>query len=326
MKKYILLAALPLMFLFAACEDDSIDSPHLNVTVDTEEAIDVEDGVPVFKKGSSVKFNIDEKSDMVTFYSGESGAKYEFRDRTQLDGTPYLQFGLEMTDEKTSGLFHVYVSSDFVGMTKERDTDAENIENATWVEITDQCDLPTEITTTPKVTPLIDLSDFKGNPLYVAFRYLRPANKGICRFQVRNLVINNEDGGFLYPITKTSTAGWTAFDFNATGTDDPYNSSGGSGTNRAWDTRNVVKEERMYIGYRSTVVDNDDWVISSAIDLTSVAPDMGEGIKAYDDVRLREFRHIYNTAGVYKVSFIGTNSKNADTRTVVKEVTIKIID
>ena len=160
----------------------------------------------------------------------------------------------------------------------------------------------------------------------MAFRYLRPANKGICRFQVRNLVINNEDGGFLYPITKTSTAGWTAFDFNATGTDDPYNSSGGSGTNRAWDTRNVVKEERMYIGYRSTVVDNDDWVISSAIDLTSVAPDMGEGIKAYDDVRLREFRHIYNTAGVYKVSFIGTNSKNADTRTVVKEVTIKIID
>src|SRR5688500_13327627 len=91
MKNYILLLTFS-VFAFGSCKDDELAVPEFDVTVDTENATGNEAGVPVFKAGSSIRFGFTGSADMVTFYSGEPGMMYQHRDRTKLDGLPYMQF------------------------------------------------------------------------------------------------------------------------------------------------------------------------------------------------------------------------------------------
>lgn len=322
MKK--LLIAIGAMVALASCKKDDIATPEFTVSVNTENATQVENGIPVFKVGSSVRFNLDGVADMLTFYSGEPGMMYQHRDRTSIQGLPYLQFNTQMENgNMPSGFFHVLLSSDFVGFTKDRVKDAENITKATWVDVTNQANLPT--TQTTQLSPKIDLTAFVGKPLYVAFKYDRPVNTDFPRYQVRNFRVANEADGTNYEIVNTGNAGWTAFDFNARTTEDPYLATGGAAANRIWDFRNATSDDRISIGYNSTLASND-WAITRALDLTSITPDGGRGIKAYNDDRLREYQFIYNKTGTFTVSFLATNSSYGNAKSLVKEVKIKVIN
>lgn len=328
MKRNIILTSIISLLFCAACDDMQLTTPSLNISVDTENAVMFDGDIPVFTKGEIVKFNIDADADIITFYSGEPGMMYQHKDRTSIDGLPYMQFEVQL--EGTAGgtfpvvYLEVLLSSDFQGFTKDAAIDAQNITNATWNDITESANIPTVNATNP--SQRIDLSDYAGKPLYAAFRYTRPANTtNWFRYQIRNFNIYNEADGFSYPIVNTGNAGWTVFDFNAPEGTDPYLSTGGGTANRIWDIRNAATDSRIYIGYNSDI-DNDDWAITAAIDLTSVSPDLGEGIKAYGDDNIREYQYIYNTTGTFTVSFIGINSRYSDTERIVKEVTIKVID
>mgnify|MGYP003574859633 FL=1 len=322
MKK--LLIAIGAIVALASCKKDDISTPEFTVSVNTENAMQVENGIPVFKVGSSVRFNLDGVADMLTFYSGEPGMMYQHRDRTSIQGLPYLQFNTQMENgNMPSGFFHVLLSSDFVGFTKDRVKDAENITKATWVDVTNQANLPT--TQTTQLSPKIDLTAFAGKPLYVAFKYDRPVNTDFPRYQVRNFRVANEADGTAYEIINTGNAGWTAFDFNARATEDPYLATGGAAANRIWDFRNATSDDRISIGYNSTLASND-WAITRALDLTSITPDEGRGIKAYNDDRLREYQFTYNKTGTFTVSFLATNSSYENAKSLVKEVKIKVIN
>nr|WP_190312579.1 DUF5017 domain-containing protein [Sphingobacterium chuzhouense] len=318
--KYSILLLLTCM----ACTDEELDIPVFDVQIDTENALKVEDGIPVFEVGSSIMFNIQGTADMVTFFSGEPGMMYEHRDRTKIDGIPFLQFQTQMENgDMPPGFFHVLLSSDFEGFSKDRTTDAERIRNATWEDITEQCDIP--LTQTTQLSPKIDLSSYGNNPLYVAFRYDRPANRDWPRYQVRAFRVGNDADGITYDVMRTGNAGWTAFDFNAREDEDPYLATGGSRPNRIWDFRNAASDDRISIGYDSDLA-SDDWAITAPIALTSISPDLGLGIKAYNDDWLRNYQFIYNNPGTFTVSFVATNSAYANTKIVVKEMEIKIIE
>lgn len=323
MKKYILLLTFS-VFAFASCKDDELAVPELSVTVDTENATGNEAGVPVFKAGSSVRFNFQGSADMVTFYSGEPGMTYQHRDRTKLEGLPYLQFNTQIEGGAiASGFLSVLVSTDFAGFTKVRATDAEHITKATWSDLTNQCNLPTIITT--QLSPKVDLSAYAGKPVYVAFRYARPINTDFARYQIKNFRVRNEADGTVYEIKTTGNAGWTAFDFNTPASGDAYLATGGAAANRIWDFRNAAADDRINIGYNSQIASND-WAITSAIDLTSVSPDLGRGIKSYSDDRLNEYQYVFNAAGTYTVSFIASNSRYSKTNSSVKQVKVKVIN
>lgn len=323
MKKSILILIFAGILACVSCEDNSPDVPEFSVTVDTENAAGFDDaGTPVFKKGSSVKFMFDGQADMITFYSGEPGMMYQHKDRTKLQGFPFMQFNTQMENgNMPPGFLSVLLSSDFAGFTKDRETDVRNISDATWTDVTEQCNIP--LTQTTQLSPRIDLSAYAGKPLYVAFRYNRPANTDFPRYQIKNFRIQNEADGTAYEIMTTRNAGWTAFDFNAPANTDPYASTGGGMANRIWDLRNATSDDRIAIGYNSQI-NNNDWAITAAIDLTSVSPDLGQGIKAYNDDRLKEYRYIFNTAGTFTVSFLTTNSRYSETKTSLKEVTITV--
>ncbi|RZJ92233.1 MAG: DUF5017 domain-containing protein [Chryseobacterium sp.] len=321
--KKILIAIWGILAL-ASCKKDDISTPEFTVNVNTENATQVENGIPVFKLGSSVRFNLDGMADMITFYSGEPGMMYQHRDRTSIQGLPYVQFNTQMENgNMPPGFLHVLLSSDFAGFTKDRVKDAENITKATWVDVTNQANLPT--TQITQLSPKIDLTAFTGKPLYVAFKYDRPVNTDFPRYQIRNFRVANDADGTSYEIVRTGNAGWTAFDFNARATEDPYLATGGAVANRIWDFRNAASDDRISIGYNSTLASND-WAVTAPIDLTAITPDEGRGIKAYNDDRLREYQFIYNKTGIFTVSFLATNSSYENAKSLVKEVTIKIIN
>ncbi len=322
MKKFLI--AIWAILALASCKKDNLSNPEFDVIVDTENAAEIEDGVPVFKVGTSIKFNLSGVADMVTFYSGEPGMMYQHRDRTSIQGLPFVQFNTQMENgNMPPGFLHVLLSSDFVGFTKDRVQDAENIAKATWVEVTDQANLPT--TPTTQLSPKIDLTAYADKPLYIAFKYDRPVNTDFPRYQIRNFRVANEADGTAYDIVNTGNAGWTAFDFNARANEDPYLATGGGTTNRIWDFRNAASDNRISIGYNSTLASND-WAITRALDLTSITPDEGKGIKAYNDDRLREYQFTYNKTGTFTVSFLATNSSYENAKSLVKEVKIKVIN
>ena len=323
MKKYTLLLIFS-VFAFGSCKDDELAFPEFNVTVDTENATGNEAGVPVFKAGTSIRFGFTGSADMVTFYSGEPGMMYQHRDRTKLDGLPYMQFNTQIEGGTIpSGFLSVLVSTDFAGFTKAGATDAECITRANWSDVTNQCNLPTTVTT--QLSPKIDLSAYAGKPVYVAFRYVRPINTDFARYQIKNFRVRNEADGTAYEIKTTGNAGWTAFDFNTPATGDAYLATGGAAANRIWDFRNAAGDDRISIGFNSQIVSND-WAITSAIDLRAVSPDLGRGIKAYSDDRLNEYQYIFNAAGTYTVSFIASNSRYSKTNSSVKQVKVKVIN
>lgn len=331
MKKHIILPLLACLALFMACTDD-LENPVLDISVDTANAVGEEDGIPVFKTGSDVKFLLNDQSDIITFYSGEVGSEYRYKDRTELGGeaTPSLYFKTMLQyGNKFNSLF-VMLSTDFAGFTSDKETDAQNISNATWINITDLCNLPTtkNAPNNETETPLIDLSDYKGKNLFIAFRF-NCTNGEESTFTVSNFRIFNESEGSQFIISETGTAGWIAYDFHATGTQDPYSTNGGvtSGTitNKTWNTTKAVSEDKISVGGSNTS-ENDDWLISSPINVSTISPDKGTGIKGFGDVRLKTYSYTYNTAGVYTVTFVGFNSYMDDKKLVLKEIKIKIID
>ena len=200
-----------------------------------------------------------------------------------------------------------------------------SVKNATWINITNLCNIPT-IANTTNSSPKINLSEYAGKPLYLAFHYFRPANPNDWpRYQVKNFNVANVADGFTYQTMSTGNAGWSVFDCNAPIGTDPYNSTGGNTNNTTWNIQNASNDSRIYIGY-SCKINSDDWVITKNIDLTSVSPDLGTGIKSYSDDKIKEYSQVYNNPGTYTVSFIAINSLYTNSKRVVKELKVKIVN
>jgi hypothetical protein len=327
MKTSKILTAIAGVALFAACTEMELTTPALEVSVDTGNAVTTDEtGIPVFAKGDIVKFNLNTDADMLTFYSGEPGMMFRHRNRTSIDGLPCMQFDISHEGSGEPEYLNLLLSSDFKGFVKDAAIDAQSILDATWEDITGQANIPTVKNTTGS-SQKIDLSDYAGKPLYIAFRYTRPFNPpggGWLNFRILNFYVNNEADGFVYPVVNAFTAQWTAFDFNAPQGGDPYITAVSSNQG-IWDLRNAERENRISIGY-GTTVDNDDWLISTAIDLTSIPPDMGEGIKKYNDDNINQYNYIFKATGTFTVSFLAVNSRYSDTKTRVEEVKIKIVE
>ncbi len=97
MKRNIFFLVIISILSWSCQNNEIIEDPLLTIKVDTINAITIDtNNIPVFKKGSIVKFSIDAKADIITFYSGEPGMMYKNKDRTIMEGAPYLTFDLQL--------------------------------------------------------------------------------------------------------------------------------------------------------------------------------------------------------------------------------------
>lgn len=78
--KYICLAAV--LFTLNACQKNEVIDPAFDVASE----IPFWDSHYYAQKNSEVKFLFDGDADFITFYSGEVGKEYRYKDRTSLNG------------------------------------------------------------------------------------------------------------------------------------------------------------------------------------------------------------------------------------------------
>lgn len=284
-----------------------------------KEAVELDfDAVPTAKSynvGDTVRFDIVGNPDQLTFYSGEVGHKYIYKDRLNAESN---NITLEFASNKRYGTLatqpnsmRLLASQGFDGVYT-----AENLDETEWVDISEafvfSAIVGNDNYTSSGEVNLLALEDFglivdKSKPIYFALVY-----QGITgttqprwwfnQFDIKTIV----DDGQILPVADIGTVGWKSVKLH----DSPVD----------W----IVESLRIrYQGGGAAVLSNDAWIITSALNLTAVQPDLGIALKNMS-TRMDEFTHVYNEPGIYTVTFVASNENVYGGEKVIKEMEITV--
>lgn len=280
--------------LFLQSCKKEVDEPEFDITFDQK----------VYAVNQPIVFNISGGADLITFYSGEPGKEYKYRERFRVDGKSTMQFTSYRQNTDQPNSLSLLVSSDFSGI-----YDVENIQKATWTDLTSRATLSSGADNTPSGT--IDLSDIQKpeTPVYFAFKYV--AKQGAVAqptWTIKNIVINTtEADGTLVPVATTANLTWGAV--NVTGS-------------QTW---NNSVTQSQFVGGGVNVADNEDWAITKSLQLDRVQRSFGVNVKSNPTSKIKEYEFAgFTAAGTYVVTFEATNSDIDNIKRSIKEFTITV--
>jgi len=331
--RYFIIAA----FLLgcAACNKDMAVRP---VTFDVASAKNNGTATTIFSTKDTVQFLFTGNPDMITYFSGEPGKNYDFRNRVSAAGTPQLQFSTIRATGTQSNSLSLLISTDFKGvatntiygvLTRDTATTNANIAAATWTDITSRATLSTGATTAVP-SGVIDLSDFltQGKPVYIAFKYTATAGTIQNKWTVSALSLNNMlADGTSYTIANLNAPTTAITNYG--------NATYGPGWAVSYDlAKNANKYAWTYTAGTSLVITGattaalatapaEAWAVMGPVDLTRVTPDVGTAIKTIS-ATLSSYPYNYTTAGTYNAVFTASNNTASATNAVVKKVTLTI--
>jgi hypothetical protein len=290
-----------------------------------------------FALKDTVKFAFTGNPDIITFFSGEVGKRYEFATRANATGTPNLQFSsLRATGAQANSL-QVLVSTDFKGVVTNtvygalvRDTTATNanIATAIWTDITSRATLSTGAATAV-ASGVIDLSDLsKGQPVYIAFKYIATAGTIQNKWTISGLSVNNVlADGTTYTIANLNAPTTSFTNYG--------NVTYGPGWAVSYDlAKNANKYAWVFTDKTSLVITGattaplatagaEAWAIMGPIDLTRVTPDAGINLKIISS-RLSSYQYNYATAGSFNSVFVASNNTVDASSAIVKTLPVTI--
>ena len=300
-----------------------------------------------YKSGDTATFSFSGNPQYIVFFSGEAGKNFDNRDRLTSEGKPKLFFQSNMTQGVLTNpdSLRLYISGNLKGY------DSASVVNATWTEITNRnTKWPTALSSTFVSSDSIDLSDFNGHDaVNIAFRatgkkYTTAAQR---KWQIQGLTLTNfsTDGATTPLFSSFNNTGWVQANIK----NNPAPNTSSSSNFHAWNVgqagvnalnstliiggktcnANGVAIQTAYPitfdpGTAVNVDDNDDWLITSAINLKTVKPDVGITIKRATDVTLKTYRYRFATPGTYTATFVA-QKQTPDTKTeVIKQITITV--
>ncbi|WP_436489184.1 DUF5017 domain-containing protein [Chitinophaga sp. ARDCPP14] len=285
-----------IVIIFISCAKEKVVTPSLEITTSSL----------TYKAGDTVTFNFTGNPDNITFYSGEPGHNYAFRDRTtaendlQINFKTWVQFGMIYKN------LQLLVSNNYSGV-----ADTTNVRAATWTDISDRAVFSTGQDNTPSGTiSLKDFADPKNTAarIYVAFKYTDyKKTQGQNRWVVRTFEANNISAdGVVSPVAVLSSGGWKAFDFK-----NPAS---------VW---TVTTAQLLMFGGDKNADDNEDWVITKGLDPFYIKPDAGVALKNISTV-LPSYKYVYTKPGTYKVVFDASAVRYNGEKRITKELTLTI--
>lgn len=154
MKTYKLIAICIASLFFGACSDGLDEAVGLHVKVATNENVSFDGQIITAKKGTPIEFILSGDPDFLTFFSGEAGSKYEYRERETIDPSQIkssmLNFSIwfQYGNPSTTLEKHVYISDEFTGLYKDNfEADSLLVEqfekDGKWKELVPQSAFPT---------------------------------------------------------------------------------------------------------------------------------------------------------------------------------------
>ena len=294
MKK--LLSILVTVACVAACNKKEVNATGFSVTADKE----------TLKANDTVNFSFTGNAWYLTFYSGEPGKKFENRDRVTADGIPQLQFTSYRQTGSQNNTLRVLVSTNFSGV-----YDSTNIYNATWTDITDKAKLSTGSDNT--ASGVIDLSSFVSNdhPAYIAFKYLGFKDASAQRtWTIKAITLNNvlpDKMSYSLLTSAESTAGFQQVNMKTAAV--------------KWTISSTQLQAKG--GTVANSPEAEAWVVSKALTLNRVTPDVGVPLKNMTTA-LSTYKYIYTAAGTYTATFLASNINRYDNKDDIQELTLKV--
>ncbi len=331
--RYLIIAAF--LLACAACNKDIAVKP---ITFDVASAKNSGAATTVFSTRDTVQFHFTGNPDMITYFSGEPGKNYDFRNRVSAAGIPQLQFSTIRATGTQANSLSLLVSTDFKGvatntiygvLTRDTATTNANIAAATWTDIISRATLSIGGTTAVS-SGVIDLSDFltQGKPVYIAFKYTATAGTIQNKWTISALSLNNVlADGTSYTIANLNAPNTAITNYG--------NATYGPGWAVSYDpAKNANKYAWTYTAGTSLVITGattaalatasaEAWAVMGPVDLTRVTPDVGTAIKAIS-ATLSSYPYNYTTAGTYNAVFAASNNTGSATSSVVKKVTLTI--
>ena len=297
---------------FVSCSKEiKLDDLSFNVTADSLS----------YKPGSKASFAFEGKPNVITFYSGELGKQYEFRNRDSAEGIPQLRFSTQRNTGVQPNSLSLMISSDFAGgITSSSDPAA--IAAATWTDISNRAAWASGTTVVP--SGVVDLTDFAaaGKPVYIAFKYKAVLgsiqNKWtITSFSLRNVL--SDGSQFILDTLPTVT---TATNYGAT------SNMPGWGAKTVTNNYNwSLTATNLVITGASTVAtataDAEAWVITGPIKLRKVTPAIGTVVQSVANY-IPSFTYTYAKPGNYEPVFVASNANVNKQSSVAKTLAVTI--
>lgn len=291
----------------------------------------------------TIVYQLSGNPDVVTFYSGAVGQRYEFNKRITAKGTPQLQFTSLRANGTQANSIQLLVSSDFKGVVAKsqtvvgvitRDTAATNanIAAATWVDISSRAAWSTGAALS---SGIIDLSDFaeQGKPVFVAFKYRATAGSIQNKWMISGLSLQNvlEDKS-VYTQANFAASNQSISNYGVNTPGLGWLSSFNPDLNAnkyAWVySPGVGTAGSLVITGATTAVTAtapaESWAIMGAVDLRKVTPDGGVVIKDINTLVKSWMPLVAYAEGAYQAVFVASNNTVDGTSAVVRQLPLTI--
>ena len=322
--------------MFTGCRQNEATMPDFNVNTDQL----------AYAAGDTVTFYLSGNAGAIVFYSGETGKAYENRNRKSMPGVEKLVFQTSMQQgpvppNPCPDSLQLLISTNLEGY------DSAHINKATWVNITSRnSKWPKSLSTSFTTSDSIDISDFnKADKVNIAFRVLNkktgvmPQRKWVI--QSFSLYNNLPDSSSTPLFTNFANTGWVQA--SLLNNSEPGTSENNYTGFNAWNvgTWNVSTADSVRNsngipirgsypvtfnpGVNVNNDDNDDWLITSSVDLKTAKPDVGVVVQNEVALKSATYKYVFKKAGTYQVAFVATNNNLEDSKSQVKQLTLKIL-
>lgn len=304
--------------VLCACEHDIVRKTDFNVTLDAENT---------YFAGEPVRFNFKGEVDNVIFYSGETGSEYKYKDRYTVPFEDVTSANLAMKFQARYGnanAMEVWLSNSFEGLNGEDgEADRAAIKAMVdggmqgWTKFNYE-----EGPSTQWTEQQLDLSDYVQN-FAIAFHWCPTDFTQTQRTYWINGSLSLDLEGMGSPLMDISELRFKTVMMNEE-IEDPYFQNAGNGS-IILNTPKTASLVFQGVGPDELEYALDGWAISTPMPLNRVANDKPIVIKNLQNY-MDSYEYVWNEAGTYVVTFVGTNSDYMDATSEVHEMTITIID
>lgn len=347
MKTYQLIAICLTSLFLGACDDGLDEEAVLGVRVATNENVSFDGQIVTVKKGTPVEFILSGNPDFLTFFSGEAGSKYQYRQRETIDPEQIKKSTLEFAvwfqygNPVTMLEKHIYISDQFTGLYKDNyEADSVLVEQfekeGLWKELVPQASLPSAaVGTADKATPFsIDMSEYMGKRIAIAFCYRGIDNTAaqskmyIEKMRVANVLSDGQTveypaGSFGFtPVNMKNK--WNLKDQKGMTKDREYGTVTNN-TNGIWNLTGIGAGSFFIQSSNPNDPLKYSWLVSDLITINSCTPDRGTKIKDVTQ-RLEAYTYTYNEIGIYNVTFLATNANIDHSSSTTRHLVVNVVE
>lgn len=316
MKKILLAIAILGIMLSVSCKKfDDLKPVTFEVYLDST----------TFKAGDPVTFKFKGgDANQISYYSGEVGNDYDYRDKNRVDDIKKLFFSFQTHNTPVGNpvVSDILVSTDFDGV-----YEYPNVAAATWTPMSSEfiwgLNGPWQTMWTASGNKDIAGYFDRTKPFYIAYRVKSPAQptgtiSRNWRTNTHSLIAETLSGNYV-SLANFAGMSWKVVDkYLAT-------------ADIATQSTSTVSSSIMLLGYYNSTnaryrQEAEVWGVSRKFvaDKVNLAPEKAVSLKSYVDPPLETFTHYYGYPGKYKVVFLASNATISSSTQVIKELEITV--